>query len=293
MSMTEKILLCTDLDRTLLPNGKDKESPHARALFRTICKRDEIILVYVSGRDRNLLLDAIAQYNIPLPDYAIGDVGSTIYHIQDKQWQADLAWQQHIASDWQPYDHGQLSELLSSIKELRLQEISKQNKYKLSYYLELRYDHRTILQRMDDILRQKQIDATIIWSIDEPEQLGLIDVLPRSANKLEAIRFLGRKLDIPVERTLFAGDSGNDLSVLCSEVPAVLVANAEDYVREEARLLAQRNHMEASLYTATDNFMDMNGNYAAGILQGLAHYFPEAKTWLGEASSSLNISSSS
>lgn len=293
MLMTEKILLTTDLDRTLLPNGKHRESDHARELFRAICKREDIILVYVSGRDKQLLLNAIAEYDIPLPDYAIGDVGSTIYHIENRQWHLDQDWQQHIALDWQPYNHSQLADLLSSIQELRLQEASKQNQFKLSYYLDLVYDDKDILQRIEYILAQKQIMASIIWSIDEPNQVGLIDILPRSANKLEAIRFLGRKLNIAINQTLFAGDSGNDLSVLCSDVPAVLVANAEDYVRHEAQTLAQANHTEAQLYIASGNFMDMNGNYAAGILQGLAHYFPEAKTWLLEASSSLNISSSS
>ena len=31
--MSAHLLLCTDLDRTLLPNGEQPESPPARALF--------------------------------------------------------------------------------------------------------------------------------------------------------------------------------------------------------------------------------------------------------------------
>jgi len=26
--------------------------------------------------------------------------------------------------------------------------------------------------------------------------------------------------------------------------------------------------------------MDMNGNYAAGVLEGLVHYFPESIEWI-------------
>ena len=39
----------------------------------------------------------------------------------------------------------------------------------------------------------------------------------------------------PRERTVFAGDSGNDLDVLASAIPSVLVANADPGVRAEAR----------------------------------------------------------
>jgi hypothetical protein len=35
-----------------------------------------------------------------------------------------------------------------------------------------------------------------------------------------------------------------------------------------------------SLYLAMGSFFDMNGNYAAGVLEGLAHFFPETAAWL-------------
>lgn len=289
--MTDQILLCTDLDRTLLPNGDAVESPQVRQLFSALCAHEAITLVYVSGRDKNLLLEAIERYGIPLPDYAIGDVGSSLYHIQGQQWRLDDAWQAHIAPDWQAYDHQELQQLLQDITGLRLQEAHKQNRFKLSYYLDLQMDSDVILMQMRELLEQHQVHANIIWSVDEPAQVGLIDVLPRSANKLEAIRFLGNTLKIPRQGMLFAGDSGNDLSVLCSDIPAVLVANAEDYVRQEALRLAQKNNSVDALYCAHGLGPQLNGNYAAGIIEGLLHYFPEANNWLETALSSLNSSS--
>jgi hydroxymethylpyrimidine pyrophosphatase-like HAD family hydrolase len=42
-------------------------------------------------------------------------------------------------------------------------------------------------------------------------------------------------LGILLQQTMvFAGDSGNDMEVLVSDIPAVLVANAPDAVRAEA-----------------------------------------------------------
>jgi hypothetical protein len=90
---------------------------------------------------------------------------------------------------------------------------------------------------------------------------------------------LRTKLNIPEKYTLFAGDSGNDLDVLASALPAVLVANATDSVREQAlkRACAQGNARR--LYLAKGGFAGMNGHYAAGILEGLAHFIPETQNW--------------
>jgi len=35
-----------------------------------------------------------------VPDYAIGDVGTTLYTIVNDQWLPSEAWQQEIAPDW-------------------------------------------------------------------------------------------------------------------------------------------------------------------------------------------------
>ena len=42
--MPKRILICTDLDRTLLPNGKQPESPGARAAFTRLVSRPEVTL---------------------------------------------------------------------------------------------------------------------------------------------------------------------------------------------------------------------------------------------------------
>jgi hypothetical protein len=77
------------------------------------------------------------------------------------------------------------------------------------------------------------------------------------------------------DEVLFAGDSGNDLSVLASELPAVLVANAAESVRGEAVTVAQSNGTTPHLYLAQGGFWEMNGNYSAGILEGVAHFRPD------------------
>jgi sucrose-6F-phosphate phosphohydrolase len=291
--MSDKILVCTDLDRTLLPNGKEPESPDARPLFNRFCRQAHVILVYVSGRDRRLLLQAIEEYDIPIPDYAIGDVGTSIYHIEQNQWRLDDSWSALQEMDWRGNSREALQGMLSPVSGLILQEQEKQNTYKLSYYLPLDCDAKEVIRQMQSILDAEHINANIIWSIDEPNNIGLIDVLPRAANKLEAIRFLNRKLAIPLERTVFSGDSGNDLSVLTSEIPSVLVANANDEVRAEAVRLAAQHASSDQLYLAHGTLPGLNGNYSAGILEGIYHYIADSRGWFADITGNTSHSSTS
>ena len=268
-------LLCTDLDRTLIPNGAQAESPGARERFTQLASRDEVTLAYVSGRHRALIEQAIEEYDLPQPDYAIADVGSTIYRVNAGNWESWKEWAAQIAPDWRGLSHDTLRDRVQISPALTLQEAEKQNRHKLSFYLDLNADIPALLARLREVLAREGIKANLIYSIDEAVAVGLLDVLPASANKLHAIRFLMETKQFALKDTLFAGDSGNDLDVLLSEVPSVLVANAASEVRE----LAGAAH-HPSLYFAWGGYLGMNGNYSAGILEGAAHFWPEADGWL-------------
>jgi len=277
--MTE-LLLCCDLDRTLLPNGSQEESPQARPLFRKLAKRPELTLAYVSGRHKGLLLEAIQTYDLPVPDYAIGDVGTTLYEIHHDEWRAWPAWDEEIAPDWAGYLHDELAALFEDIGDLTLQEAEKQNTFKLSYYAPMDTDHDMLLAEMATRLKPRCIRASLIWSIDEARHIGLLDVLPQRATKYHATRFLMAHKGFDTGNTVFAGDSGNDLPALTSGLQAVLVRNARREVREEALRKVREKGIAHCLYLAHGNFLGMNGNYAAGVLEGLAHFKPVARHWL-------------
>lgn len=270
-----RLLLCTDLDRTLIANGAQPVSKGALALFRELVRREDVTLVYVSGRHRALIAQAIFQFDLPEPDFAIADVGSTIYQVTPAGWQPNDAWEAHIAPDWHGLTHDDLCRLLRVFPALRLQPQAQQNRYKLSYHVALAEDAPGLMRAVSARLKEAQIKANLVWSIDEPASLGLFDVLPASANKLHAIRFLMQQNDYPDDHTLFAGDSGNDLDVLISGIPAVLVANADPQVKSQ---VASAN--PDTLYVAQGGYLGMNGNYSAGILEGVAHYHPDLDAWL-------------
>lgn len=268
-----KLLLCTDMDRTIIPNGRQPEHPNARRAFRQLCALEELCLVYVTGRHRQLVQEAIASWQLPRPDYVITDVGTKIYQLVQGKWNEMLSWQKQIASDWRGKTHDDLQQALLFCPQLVLQERSRQNDFKLSYYLQLSADRKKIFAAVEKQLTLLGVDASLIWSIDEPEQIGLLDVLPRHATKLHAIEFLQQHLGYKHHEVIFAGDSGNDLPVLVSPIQSVLVANAEPEIRQQAQSEARKNGCAQTLYLAGDNF-PLGGNYAAGVLQGVVFFVP-------------------
>lgn len=291
MNRDRRILLCSDMDRTLLPNGPWPESPEARPLLRRLAERSEVELVYVTGRDKGLILDAIREYELPLPRRVVGDVGTTIYAVSSDadgiRFAPSEEWKRAIGGDWNDMDREALAALFEDLDGIRLQEPEKQNEFKLSYYAAPDLDSDALIREMETRMNARRVRSNLIWSIDEEKELGLLDVLPRSANKLHAVRFLMEQLGYGEDDVVFAGDSGNDLNALTGGLSAVLVANAAEEVRRSARETLAAKGKSDCLYLARGDFLGMNGNYGAGVLEGLAHFQPRVRSWLGAALSEM------
>ncbi|WP_417542732.1 HAD-IIB family hydrolase [Methylophaga thalassica] len=286
MMTPAKVLLCTDMDRTIIPNGFQPEPADARKRFSNFCEREDVKLAYVTGRHVSLVKRAIKNYALPVPDFAITDVGTKIYQIGKGSWQQMADWEAEIDKDWNGKTHAQLKQILRPIKELRLQESTKQNTHKLSYYLPLYMDKDTIIARIEAFLKDANVAASILWSVDEPKNIGLLDVLPEHATKLHAIEFLQQKLGYKLDEVIFAGDSGNDLPVLTSHIPSVLVDNASAEIKQAAVELSKHNGNVEALFLASSSHSDNNGNYSAGVLQGVAHFAPHFFTPTNKETSS-------
>jgi hypothetical protein len=268
-------LLCTDLDRTLLPNGEPPESPGARRLFRRVANRDDVQLAYVTGRDRRLVEEAIEQYALPTPNWLIADVGTSLYRVQQGRWHRSADWDARLEHCWRGRSSEDLAPLLADLKELTLQEPIKQGRHKLSFYHAPEAPSGALQARIQQRLDDDDLAAKLVFSVDEAAGVGLLDILPAMADKLQAVRFLIEQHDYRREHTLFAGDSGNDLEILVSDIPSVIVANARTAVIQQAQQLSRQAGTQAQLYVAGGGFLGMNGNYGAGILEGLAHFHPQ------------------
>lgn len=286
-----RLLICTDLDRTLIANGRQEESPGARARFDALVSRPEITLVYVTGRHLELVREASIEHVLPSPEFIIADVGTSIYHrdLQGEWTQLD-AWQLEIGRDWNGQPAEELHAVLNELAELQLQEESKQNRYKLSYYFSTSLDADALADQVRKRLADAGVNARIIYGNDEMRNIGLLDVVPECASKLHALQSLMELQDVTEEQVIFSGDSGNDLEVLVSSIPAVLVANAAEEIKTRARRMAGKKGNDNRLYIATGGFMAMNGCYSAGILEGIAHYHPATIDWMKQPSTTTTRS---
>jgi sucrose-6F-phosphate phosphohydrolase len=273
------VLICTDLDGTLIPDGSADESPLARERFVRVASHPGVILAYVTGRHRQMVEEAMTEYQLPLPQFVVGDVGATVYDLRGGSWLRLAEWSESLAADWPRDASGRLSRALSGIRGLELQEDSRQHEFKVSWYVEDDGRAERLLDEVRKRLAAGTIPVRLVFSRDS-SGTGLLDLLPPLAGKLSAVEFLIRREGLTVERALFAGDSGNDLEVLASQVPSVLVANAAETVRSRAVELARRGGWEPRLYLAGGGLLGMNGNFSAGILEGFAHFFPELVDWI-------------
>jgi len=277
------LMLCCDLDRTVIPNGAAEESPSARPLFRELAARPEVVLAYVSGRHIDLIDEAVEEYGLPIPNFAVGDVGTTIYERGEEAWVSVTDWASEIGGDWGTLRHADILAHLLPVEGIVLQPPDRQNTHKLSFFVDLEHEIAPLLALVRDRLDSLGIRYCLVWSVDEAAGLGLLDLLPESATKLHAVEFLMRRLAVDERRAVFAGDSGNDLPVLGSGHQAVLVRNAADDVRDAALSALQERALVDRLYIAAGGFMGMNGNYCAGVLEGAVHFVPAARDWIDGA----------
>ncbi|MGB5684596.1 MAG: HAD-IIB family hydrolase, partial [Candidatus Electrothrix sp.] len=245
-----KLLVCTDLDRTLLPNGPQPESPGARPAFATLAEDPRVRIVYVTGRSICLTEEAIEEYQVPFPDILIADVGTTICHREQGQWRRDREWDELISRDWPLADSSGPTNLLCDLPGLQRQEEDRLTRFKLSYYADAETDKESLSCSITSILAQQNIRASLIWSHDEVADQELLDILPASADKYQALQFLRQQMGYRLDEMIFSGDSGNDLEVLASEIPAVLVANARQEVAEKAEAMAAVAGNGEKLYLA-------------------------------------------
>lgn len=270
-----RLLLCSDMDGTVIPY-EAPEDTDARPRLRALCRHPAVTLAYVTGRDAALVKEAIADFDLPRPNYVVTDVGACIWRVDEGgDWSCWDEWLTEIAQDWRGQTQAAARPLLADIPALTPQEEERQQPYKLSYYWDFgALSPDDVLAAVNDCLRPLGWRTEVTLSIDAHHRIGLLDVLPRRATKRHAVEFLQVQLGYPPAEVVFAGDSGNDLSVMDSHVHSVLVANTPDEVKAEARRLAAAAGQADTLYVAKGGIGYGNGNYASGVLEGVAHFCP-------------------
>ncbi|MFW5654908.1 MAG: HAD-IIB family hydrolase [Roseicyclus sp.] len=210
------LVLATDLDGTFLGGP---EASRRRLYDWIAANRENVGLIFVTGRDPGFIRDLTRKGGVPRPDYVVGDVGTTIASVGPDHLLSPIEeLEAEIASAWG--DAGsRVQAALHRMPGLRLQ--STGFRYRLSYDMDPEaFDPATL-----DIVAGMGLDALISAN-------RFFDVLPKDVSKGPSLLRLLTHLGVPNERCLVAGDTLNDLSMLALGLPAVAVGNSEPALLE-------------------------------------------------------------
>jgi hydroxymethylpyrimidine pyrophosphatase-like HAD family hydrolase len=211
---------------------------------------------YVTGRYLFLARQGAGMFRLPPPTWWVCNVGTEIY---DRNGAPDEEWPKRLGA---ALDHRALRRALAGIPHLVLQDPSRQGPYKLSFHYSepaSGYVRADILERAATIREGLQLVA----SIEESSSRALLDLIPATAGKAQAVEYVAERYGLSGKRVFFAGDSGNDLDALLSGVCDTLVGNTPEEVRARAR------NPDAS---AAARLFVAEAFYGDGVIEGLRHY---------------------
>lgn len=158
---------------------------------------------------------------------------------------------------------------MKELSYLQLQEPEHQNTFKVSYYTPEDIDEKIVQNEITQRLLRLQISTTISISINHIDHFGYLDVLPASATKRHALQYLEKYFNLNTENIIYAGDSGNDIEPLTFGYKSIVVKNASEPFKEQVKTVASQKRVLEKVYFAKGDYDGMNGNYAAGILEGI------------------------
>jgi len=217
-----RFVLASDLDGTFLGGTRQMR----RDLYQWIARnRKNIGLIFVTGRDADFISDLCDSGEAPWPDYIIGDVGTTIAHVDplthtimpiDKL-------EAHIRAAW---NNGEtfVRETLSGASGLTPQDTPF--RYRVSYH----WDPDSFEPQCIAPIEAAGFDVLISHGC-------FLDVLPRGISKGPSLLRLLTTLSIPHDRVLVAGDTLNDLSMFETGLRGAVVGEAEAALLEATQNL--------------------------------------------------------
>ncbi|ASY63127.1 Sucrose-phosphatase [Sinorhizobium sojae CCBAU 05684] len=238
-------LLASDLDGTLLGNEAAAERFSRR--WHALNRDERPLLVYNSARTADDMLSLVEARILPRPDYVIGGVGTVI---------ADMfipgPLQAFIEELGPPFESQAIAAVMDSIMGAAPQPQSHQLPHKKSWHLPEAAE--ATIREIAMLFAAAGLDVKLVYSSRRD-----LDILPPAGGKGSALGWICRRLSIPLDEVVVAGDSGNDREVFeMPHVRGVVVANALSELRDAASL--HRRHFLAS------------SCHADGVIEGLRHW---------------------
>jgi HAD superfamily hydrolase (TIGR01484 family) len=166
----------------------------------------------------------------------IANLGTEIYYASN--WNKDEEWEKIIKKSWKK------EKIASVLEDFGLQRQPYDKDFVIPYYTEDEAKVKEIEEKMRDY------NSKVIHTGKQ-----FLDIIPESAGKGNAAKFLGSKLELPI---ICCGDSENDEEMLEKSDYGILVGNAPVHLRTEMSKHSQ-------VYVA-------GSFYVMGVIEGLRHH---------------------
>jgi mannosylfructose-6-phosphate phosphatase len=197
---------------------------------------------------------SIAKSALPEPDAIIGGVGTQI-ELRDAAGQLE-GWPRH--DNW---DAEIIRGVLGNERRLRLQPEQFLSPFKVSFFADQATSEDLAAWQLK--LQNAGMETRMVYSSQRD-----LDFLPCGCDKGTATAFLAAQWDIPTERVIACGDTGNDSAMFAQGFCGVVVGNA----LEELKMLDAPR-----IYLAQAGF-------AAGVLEGVQHWMSVSDSNMAELS---------
>jgi HAD superfamily hydrolase (TIGR01484 family) len=260
-----RTVLATDLDGTLIPLLGSSKCRQSLDTLRSELRRLPIMLVFVTGRNLDSVESAITEFDLPVPEWIICGVGTTIFQRSTKTdesptFLSSRAYEQHLDTIVDGFRISDLQKRFRGIPGLRLQEEQSQGRHKLSYWADPpRLD--SIVGTMQQRLEEDPVPYSIVASHDPTTGKGYVDLLPRNVSKAHALHWWAATVGVDPNSICFAGDSGNDLAAFVAGYLTIVVGNADRRIAEEVSQAHQAAGWSNRLCLATNPS-------TSGVLEG-------------------------
>lgn len=257
MGKFDGILLCTDLDDTLLTTDKKISAKNSEAI--EYFKSEGGLFTFATGRvpaGAKLMLKYVHP-NAPMVSFN----GAAIYDFNDDK----LLWSRSLGAD-----AVKAVEYIDNMFDFAGIEVCTADKIYFCKTNKVVEEHKILEQLPDNYMDYHDIEEKwkkVLFMV-EAEQIQLIrsaiadspfadkytfvqsspwyyELLPKNASKGEGLMHLAELLEVDKSRTVAVGDNENDLMLVKMAGTGVAVANAIDEIKEAADYITVDNNSHA------------------------------------------------